>query len=161
MNSFSFYLAVGSATMALICVTPILPLEALPQGEVKGLIANNEAAPVKVSGRVVNSKGEPMASFVLRLTQPIDDARVGSGGGVGDAKPKSSQPVALQSRAGRTVATATSDANGNFTFPAVKPGSYRITGGNPTSTGVAMHALQVEAGKPVENVEVKLRAPVE
>jgi hypothetical protein len=105
-----------------------------------------------ISGSVIDAEGKAAVGLALRLEQ-VSHISVKPPGG--NLKHKTMQPLQTKPAA-PPVATATTDAQGKFSMTQIKPGSYRLVGGN-NSIGWIFQDVTVEAGKEIK-LDLKLVA---
>ena len=113
-----------------------------------------------ISGTVQTHDGKPAVGLNLKLVQdiPIDMRRPGGGKGKGRSTGlDDGGATGLQSGKPRTktIAQATTDAQGKFTMNNVPAGTYRLEAGNK-NMGWIYQDVTVEANKTTELNDLKL-----
>lgn len=121
--------ATASIAAAPSFLAPTAP--ATPSGEAAAplLLQDAPAKPVKVSGKVVDKKGEPMDDVMILLYKINIGAEAGGGGPGRRAMSFDGQTTpateTYRGRYGKPIAMQKADSDGKFTFAKVAQGSYR------------------------------------
>lgn len=128
-------------------------------------IAYAAGTPQPITGTVKDASGNPaVAGIPLKLYLMVDAGTEKSGadqpgaGGGGGKRDTNLHPevIDLAGKSGIAKGQTTTDAKGNFAFPAQVPGNYRIlAGSNPKTTGMANTYVTVNEGQPA-TVEIRL-----
>ena len=114
---------------------------------------DTDRSPGTVTGSVVDQNDKPVAGMSLRLHDGTPPAP--------PAPPRRKPSFSIDDEFSNlanvepVVATTTTDAQGKFTFPKVKPGDYLIRAGT-RATGLIYKEVAVEGGKTVDVGAIKL-----
>lgn len=109
--------------------------------------------PGSIKGRVVDANKSPVAKFVVKLLKPrARDAGGGQGGrGKSTDLPNNLQDTGMLG--GKVVKSAATDANGEFKFAGIAPGTYHLDGGN-MNVGMFLEQVVVESEKETDMGEL-------
>jgi protocatechuate 3,4-dioxygenase beta subunit len=128
----------------------------LQPGQTSDVLTFHVAAGQPVAGRVVDETGKPVSDAQVTAYRSRD----GVGGNRGpfnfQIDPEDFDFLALSSAT--NARSAISDSKGHFVVPALAAGNYRFTARHPDLAKSSAKDVEVKAGTPTPDIEIKLDA---